>query len=220
MIRSAYIRISQTLAQHSVVGLSLMHGVGVLGMISPLQEHFRLLTPVNLLICGLLLLLNHREINRTLFTFATFVFVFGFAVEYLGVNFGLLFGDYHYGKTLGPKLCNVPIIIGLNWLLIIYCVATLTDSLKLPVAAKVLLGAVLAVFIDWLIEPVAMHYDFWAWADNFVPLQNYLGWFFTSLVMMIAYHLLQVKADNRIALPYYFIQLVFFLLLNVYLQVH
>jgi putative membrane protein len=99
-------------------------------------------------------------------------------------------------------------------------VATLTDSLKLPVAAKVLLGAVLAVFIDWLIEPVAMHYDFWAWADNFVPLQNYLGWFFTSLVMMIAYHLLQVKADNRIALPYYFIQLVFFLLLNVYLQVH
>lgn len=217
MIRILYLRFTNTLAQHSIVGLLLMHVVGILGMVSPFQEYFRLLTPVNLLICGFLLYLNHREANRAFVLFAAFTFAFGFFVEFLGVNYGFLFGDYSYGKTLGPKLLNVPIIIGLNWLLIIYCVATLSDSLRVPVIAKILLGAALAVFIDWLIEPVAMQYDFWSWANNTVPLQNYIGWFFTSLVMMTAYHVLRVNADNRIALPYYFIQLGFFLVLNLYL---
>ncbi len=217
MIRIFYLRLTSKIAQHSIVGLLLMHIVGVLGMISPFQEYFRLLTPVNLLICGFLLYLNHREVNRSFIAFATFTFGFGFLVEFLGVNYGFLFGDYSYGQTLGPKLLNVPVIIGLNWLLIIYCVATLTDSLRIPVWAKVLMGAALAVFIDWLIEPVAMQYDFWSWANNTVPLQNYIGWFFTSVVMMTAYQLLNVQSENRIALPYYFIQLGFFLVLNVFL---
>lgn len=219
MIRSLYLRFTNTMAQHSVGGLLLMHAVGVAGMVSPFQEYFRLLTPVNLLISCFLLYLNHREANRAFAVFAVFSFGFGFFMEFLGVNYGFLFGDYSYGKTLGPKLLNVPVIIGLNWLLIIYCVATLSDSLRIPVLAKILLGAALAVFIDWLIEPVAMHYDFWVWANNTVPLQNYLGWFFTSLVMMTAYHVLRVKAENRIALPYYFIQLGFFLALNIYLLI-
>jgi putative membrane protein len=217
VIRIIYLRVTNTLAQHSIVGLLLMHAVGILGMISPFQTYFRLLTPVNLLICGFLLYLNHRDANRNFFAFAAFTFVFGFLVEFLGVNYGFFFGDYSYGKTLGPKLLNVPIIIGLNWLLIIYCVATLTDSLRIPTVVKIFLGAALAVFIDWLIEPVAMRYDFWSWANDTVPLQNYIGWFFTSLVMMTAYHLLRVNSENRIALPYYFIQLGFFLVLNVYL---
>jgi uncharacterized membrane protein len=217
VIRIFYLRLTSKIAQHSIVGLLLMHIVGVLGMISPFQEYFRLLTPVNLLICGFLLYLNHREVNRSFIAFATFTFGFGFLVEFLGVNYGFLFGDYSYGQTLGPKLLNVPVIIGLNWLLIIYCVATLTDSLRIPVWAKVLMGAALAVFIDWLIEPVAMQYDFWSWANNTVPLQNYIGWFFTSVVMMTAYQLLNVQSENRIALPYYFIQLGFFLVLNVFL---
>lgn len=219
MLRIIVLRLTTTLTQYSVIGIVLMHTVGVLGLVSPYQEHFRLLTPVNLMISGYLLFLNHRGALRPLLLFSVFTYSFGFLVEFLGVNFSFLFGDYEYGETLGPKFLNVPVIIGLNWLLIIYCVATLTDSLRVSVPVKVLMGALLAVFIDWLIEPVAMNYDFWTWANNNVPLQNYIGWFFTSIVMMSAYHIFRVGADNRLALPYYFVQLGFFLALNVYLLI-
>ena len=32
-----------------------------------------------------------------------------------------MFGDYSYGKVLGYQVNNVPVIIGINWFLIIYC---------------------------------------------------------------------------------------------------
>jgi putative membrane protein len=193
----------------------MMHLVGVAGMLSPFKEYFKLLTPVNLLLSAFLLWINHREKNKGLIGFISFTFLFGFIIEFLGVRYGLLFGEYTYGKTLGPMLFQVPVIIGLNWLLVIYSIATLTDTLKIHSSVKVFLGALLAVSIDWVIEPVAMRYDFWAWKGEQVPIQNYIGWFFTSSVLLTAYHLLKVKAENKLALPYYFIQFLFFVVISL-----
>jgi putative membrane protein len=184
-------------------------------MLSPFQQHFRLLTPFNLLMSAFILWANHRERNLQLLWYAISIFVLGFLVEFIGVRTGMIFGSYAYGATLGPKLFNVPIIIGLNWLLVMYCIATLTDSLKIPTLLKIVAGTILAVSVDWLIEPVAMHFDFWAWKEGVVPFQNYVGWFFTSMIMQSSYHLLKVKAENKLALPFYFAQLFFFLILNI-----
>jgi putative membrane protein len=215
MLRHFYFRFSSLVTPYSVWIIGLLHIVGVAGMLSPFQEYFRLLTPFNLITCALLLWINHRERENELIIFSTIVFVLGYLVEFTGVKTGMVFGHYEYGATLGPKLFGVPVIIGLNWLLIMYCVASLTDTLKISVVTKVLLASLLAVAIDWLIEPVAMHYDFWNWKNGVVPLQNYIGWFATSIVMQSAYQLIRVKADNRLALSYYFIQLFFFLVLNL-----
>lgn len=164
---------------------------------------------------AVILWINHRERNREILWFSILVFALGFVVEFVGVRYGIIFGQYSYGSTLGPKLFNVPIIIGLNWLLVMYCIASLTDSLKIPTIMKIITGSLLAVAVDWLIEPVAMHFDFWTWKDGVVPVQNYMGWFFTSTVMQTAYHLLHVKAENKLALSFYFTQLFFFLILNI-----
>jgi putative membrane protein len=182
-------------------------------LLSPIQEYFRLLTPFNLLVSALVLWIHHHDRNRSFFLFAAFVFIFGFVVEVAGVQTGLIFGEYRYGASLGPKLLGVPVIIGLNWLLIIYCIASLVDTIRIPVVIKIILGSALAVFIDTLIEPVAIRYDFWKWTSVSVPLQNYIGWFATSLIMFSVYYLTKAKADNRLALGYYFIQLFFFLTL-------
>ncbi len=215
MIKQFHLRLHSALSRYSLAAIVSMHLVGIVGMLSPYQAYFKFLTPVNLMLSGFWLWINHRELNAAFIRFVIFTSTFGFFVELIGVNVGVLFGDYTYGQTLGPKLLNVPIIIGLNWLLVIYSIASLTDSLKTKAIFKVLLGSALAVFIDWTIEPVAMKYDFWTWTNGYVPLQNYVGWFFTSAIMLTAYHTLKVKAENRLALPYYFIQLFFFLIIGL-----
>jgi bisanhydrobacterioruberin hydratase len=215
MLRHYYFRLSSLVIPYSIWIIGVLHLVGIAGMLSPFQEYFRLLTPFNLITCALLLWINHREKGKEIAFFSTLVFILGYLVEFIGVKTGLVFGDYQYGATLGPKLFGVPVIIGLNWLLVMYCVASLTDTLKISVVTKVILASLLAVAIDWLIEPVAMHYDFWNWKNGVVPFQNYVGWFITSVVMQSAYHLFKVKAENRLALTYYFIQLFFFLVLNL-----
>jgi putative membrane protein len=215
MLRNYYLRFSTLITPYSIWIVGVMHVAGIVGMLSPFQEYFRLLTPFNLLMSALILWVNHRDRDREVIWYSVFVIILGFVVEYIGVRFGIIFGQYSYGNTLGPKLFNVPLIIGLNWLLVMYCIASLTESLKIPTLAKILAGASLAVAVDWLIEPVAMHFDFWTWKDGIVPLQNYVGWFFTSVVMQSAYHLIKVKAENKLALPFYFAQLFFFLILNI-----
>lgn len=215
MLRHYYFRFSTLITSYSIWIVGLLHLVGIIGMLSPFQEYFRLLTPFNLLMSAAILWVNHHERNREILWYSIFVFVLGFLVEFVGVRFGIIFGQYAYGDTLGPKLLNVPIIIGLNWLLVMYCIAALTDSLKIPTVVKIVVGATLAVAVDWLIEPVAMHFDFWTWKDGIVPFQNYVAWFFTSAIMQSAYHVLKVRAENKLALPFYFTQLFFFLILNI-----
>jgi len=215
MMRAYYLKFSSLITPYSIWIIGVFHLVGIVGMLSPFQEYFRLLTPLNLLMSALILWVNHRELNRGLLWYSLFIFTFGYLVELAGVHFGIIFGNYRYGTTLGPKLFEVPIIIGLNWLLIMYCIATLTDGLKTPTILKIIAGACLAVAVDWLIEPVAMHFDFWSWKDGIVPFQNYSAWFFFSLIMQGAYHLFKVKAENKLALPFYFTQLFFFLILNI-----
>ena len=215
MIRHYYLRFSTLVASHTIAVLLVIHIVGVLGMLSPFQEIFRQFTPFTLLVSAILILISHRNPSTELYWFAGAVFLLGFAIEYIGVHTGMLFGSYAYGKTLGLKIDEVPIIIGINWFLIMYCVAVLTDVIAAPAIVKIILGASLAVAIDFLIEPVAMQYDFWSWKGDVVPMQNYIGWFFTSVIMISIFHLLRVKAETRMALPYYFIQIFFFLLINL-----
>lgn len=213
MMVRIYRGIYTTLYSYSVQLLLIMHIVGIIGLLSPFQEYFRLLTPFNLLVSAFLLWLNHTDRSRSFLVFALLSIILGYVVEVIGVQTGIIFGAYSYGSTLGPKLFDVPVIIGLNWLLIIYSIGVLTGSIAMPAWLRILLGATLAVFVDMLIEPVAIRFDFWSWEQSIVPLRNYLGWFIVSSILLTLFHWFKIKTDNKAALPYYFIQLFFFLIL-------
>ncbi len=178
---------------------------------------------------------TQQQKNSYYYFFVVIVAVAGFAVEVIGVNTSLLFGNYSYGKVLGVKFKNVPVLISLNWFIIIYCcgitVHTLLTSVIDKVAAQtktpplivkvisiITDGATLAVLFDWLMEPVAIKLGFWQWKGNgAIPVYNYICWALISLLLLIVFHVLPFNKQNKFAINLLLIQFMFFLLLRTFL---
>jgi putative membrane protein len=196
--------------------LPLMYLAGAIGLQYPqTAELFALLTPLNLLSSLVFLLLFHTDWRPTFWAYAALAFLVGFGVEVVGVHTGLIFGSYQYGSVLGVKVAEVPLTIGVNWLLLTYACGSVCDAFRWPVWSKVLAAAGLMTLLDVLIEPVAIRLDFWSWNSPSVPLQNYLAWYVISAFLMIAFYTLPFRKNNRLALLMLAVQFLFFGLSNL-----
>lgn len=123
------------------------------------------------------------------------LFLLGVAVEYVGVQTGVPFGTYHYTGVLVPQLPGgVPLALGFAWLLIVvgglFTAHLVLRSLRLySRALAVVAGAVLAVGLDLLLEPVAYHVkEYWLWeggAQGYygVPWSNFAAWLAVALFL-------------------------------------
>ncbi|MCB0294541.1 MAG: carotenoid biosynthesis protein, partial [Calditrichaeota bacterium] len=60
------------------------------------------------------LLQNWRRQSRLVLWFLLVV-VISFSVEWMGVQTGLIFGEYAYGDTLQPLVFGIPLAIGFAW---------------------------------------------------------------------------------------------------------
>lgn len=202
----------------SVAVLVIFHLVGFWGLaLSGEPTYFQNLTPLNLLLTIFLLFLNCRIYDKALLLFAALTFTTGFLAEVVGVHTGLLFGNYAYGAALGVKLWEVPLLIGMNWVMLVYCSGIAARRLlKNPVPAA-FLGALLMVLLDFLIEPVAVKYDFWSWQTAEIPLWNYVCWLGLALLLQLYFQLGPVVKSNALALPVLAVQAVFFFALNLLL---
>lgn len=165
------------------------------------------------MISAFLLLLNHRQwsFNQALILIG--IAIAGFLAEVIGVNTGWLFGDYSYGKTLGPKMFGVPYLIGINWLILIYISGNLVEQLEFKWPVKAAIGAVLLVFLDLFIEPVAIYFDYWKWEGNQVPWSNYLCWFIISYLFLSLFLKTGFKSYNPVSGVIYIIQFLMFVVL-------
>lgn len=213
----------------------LFHVIGLTGILFFNRQLFVSLTPFNLLLSAGLLIYTQEEKNRHFFLFVLACFVVGFAAEYIGVNHQLLFGRYVYLKPMGMQWQQVPLVIGINWFMIMYCCGVsiqlllnkLWNMLKdadqparnnVGFIAVVLDAALLAVFFDWLMEPVAIKLGWWKWlGDGSVPLLNYLSWFGISALLLLLFRLLSFSKQNQFAVNLLLIQLMFFLILRTVL---
>jgi putative membrane protein len=100
--------------------LYVIYGVGVIGhSIQPLRELMLTLTPFTLLITGGLVIYFLIKDNNEIGKWLVVTYLITFSLEVIGVKTGYVFGNYHYGYVLGPKIFETPIIIGLNWILVI-----------------------------------------------------------------------------------------------------
>lgn len=195
-----------------LIFLILAYGAGIVGLQVPsLSPLFRSLVPLNLLASLLLLLLFHTDWKPSFLFYGLLSATLGFLVEVLGVHTGFVFGQYEYGATLGWKLWEVPLIIGVNWLMLTYCCGVLCDRLSVPVYLKAILAASLMVLLDLWIEPVAIQLDFWTWLEPEIPVRNYLGWWIVSLVILSIWYGLPFRKQNRLAAPLLLLQFVFFI---------
>jgi bisanhydrobacterioruberin hydratase len=200
----------------TVAVISFYYLVGVIGLsLDITQTIFRALVPFTLLCSVYFLWLFHENANSRFYITGLAVFLLGFLVEAIGVNTGAIFGEYHYGTTLGIKLWNTPLMIGVNWLLLIYSCWALTGVLFKNRFIRYLVGSLLMVIYDTALEPVAVRLDMWSWPAGEIPLQNYLGWFLASLMLFVVIDLGNKVIRNKIAPALFIIQFIFFILLSI-----
>ena len=183
--------------------------------IGPYKSFFVGLSFFHLLLSfGILLLGRHKQ-SSTLWLFIGCAFAIGMLVEWIGVHTGLLFGTYKYGAVLGPKVASVPLIIGVNWAMLSIVSAALLASLKLNFWLEVILSAFLMVFLDFLMEPVAIKLGFWNWKNGVIPFYNYVCWFATALVIQYIYRKWRLNEANNVAVALFIYLTIFFTFLTI-----
>lgn len=200
--------------------LVIFYSVGLAGLIIPqTREFFKILVPFNLLLNIFLLVIYHGRFKYDFVWKALVIYSAGFVVELAGVNTGLIFGSYAYGPTLGPKIFHTPLMIGINWLMLVYAAHVIVSKYVEKSYFRALLGAAMMVVYDIALEPAAIDLDMWNWGGA-VPLQNYIAWFFISfLLILFADRTRMVNSQNKIAAPLFFVQLVFFILLDMWILI-
>lgn len=121
------------------------------------------------------------------------IFFGSFLFELIGVHTGLLFGNYSYSKLLGFTIFGVPVTIGITWLLVSLSTWHIVLLNTKSLAQRLLLGGVLAVMFDLILEQFASAYGLWAWQGSSIPLYNYICWFIVSLVWFYVLYKLTPK---------------------------
>ncbi|WP_297090495.1 carotenoid biosynthesis protein [uncultured Draconibacterium sp.] len=210
-------KIAATIQSHFnyvVFFLVVFYTVGVLGLsLSASQSFFIRLTPFALLLSSFFVAFFHATFSKTTVLIFLLIYVLSFFIELIGVQTGIIFGEYKYGHGLGIKVANTPLIIGLNWLLLVYTSNAIMQQINCHPLIKVTGAASLLLLYDILLEQVAPKIAMWSFSTANIPLQNYLVWFLLGLSFSALLHLFRINTKNKIA-PYVFvIQAVFFLLL-------
>lgn len=115
----------------------------------------------------------------------------------VGVQTGFPFGSYEYGATLGPKLFQVPLLIGNNWLVLVLCSASVTRFISNKWLAS-LSGGVLMLILDMFLEPVAITSDYWTWQGSVVPIQNYISWGVLAFALHVMLQHFKFDKENEL----------------------
>jgi bisanhydrobacterioruberin hydratase len=189
--------------------------VGSAGMTIPhLLPYFVLMIPYALLLNFAYLIYFHENKRdlKGLLVFAA-IFMLGLGIEILGVKTGKIFGSYVYGNSLGIKVFSVPLMIGINWVLLVYTTASLMQNTRLPAILQIVLASLAMTLYDLVIEQVAPAMDMWYFYGDVVPLRNYMAWFTLALVFHAMVKVFRIQTKNPVALVILLCQTMFFLVI-------
>lgn len=202
-----------------VVFFVVFYAVGVIGLTVPdLKPLFIQLTPVALLLSSLGMALFHRDHSAKSWLIFALIYFLGLVVEIIGVQTGVIFGNYKYGNGLGWKVFGTPLIIGLNWLLLVYAATSLARQLKITRLMQAGIAGFILLAYDLILEQVAPKLDMWSWQNEFVPAKNYLAWFLLGLFFSTLLLYAKINIKNKLASVILLCQLLFFLLLYYILK--
>ena len=143
--------------------------------------------------------------NIILFTSITFFI--SISMEILGSKVGFIFGGkYKYDpkKSPGPICAGIPLVIPLAWAGLIYMSLNYSifilgheffiDSHQGVVI--LLIPSLLLTILDLVLDPIAVDEKRWEWEIPGlyykVPLFNFVGWFFTSFIILWLFTILYV----------------------------
>ena len=195
--------------------LILVYVSGVIGvLVNP--SFFLPFTPYTLILTSLVFLINQQlDKTRYLFGFLTITFA-GFLLEVIGVKTGFIFGTYNYGNNLGYKVLSVPLVISLNWAVLISSGILIANKISDNAGVAALISAVSVTFIDGLIEPVASDMDLWYFTAGVAGFQNYFAWFAIAFTTSLLLKERLASRNVRIGYVVLGLQVIFFGVLNLY----
>jgi uncharacterized membrane protein len=199
----------------SVAVLLIMHSVGFYGLTHGQMQYFRDLTCVNLLITFSLFIVGGFKFEKNYLLIALIIALLGFFIEVIGVKTKAIFGYYEYTETMGPRFLEVPLIIGVNWSILILACSSIVNKAYTNIFIKAFIGASLMLLFDIVLEPIAFKYNYWQWDAKIIPLQNYIAWWLVSFVLILGVLKFLKNPENKMAYWVYGVQMVFFCLLNL-----
>jgi putative membrane protein len=152
---------------------------------------------------------------RGILIFTLFCIVAGNALENLSIVTGFPFGRYHFTDVMGPKLFQVPILLGLAYVGMGYLSWTIgrliLGDIQAPsvyhVVTQPLVAALIMVAWDLSMDPIWSNLVHgWIWHDGGayfgVPVSNFLGWFLTNYLIYQSFSLyLRREPTNPRPLP-------------------
>lgn len=192
----------------------LFHICGMIGISYGNKEFFLAFTPINLFISFVLLFINQVQLEKSELNAALIIFFIGMISEILGVNYGLIFGDYVYLDNLGFKVLGVPVLIGVNWIILTFITGSMSSYIIKNKHIAAITGAILMILLDLIIEPVAPLLGFWIFDLPTVPLQNYIGWFVIGLTTQYIYHFNIERKEHSFSINLLLVNAIFFAFLN------
>lgn len=164
--------------------------------------------------------------KTALFTVAGYLIAF--LSEFSSINTGIPYGWYYYIDVTSNRelwVAGVPFFDSLSYVFLTYCSYATALFVVSPVKtwrwnlviletrsirtsfAVLFLGSLFQVFLDIIIDPVALQGGRWFLGQIYgyreagvhfgVPLSNYLGWWLVSLILVFALQRIDVWADRR-----------------------
>lgn len=159
-------------------------------------------------------------------------YLIAFASEYSSINNGFPYGWYYYIDATRSKelwIAGVPFFDSLSYVFLAYCsyatalfivsplrgwrwgLVTLETRAIRRSFAVVFLGSLLQVFLDIIIDPVALQGSRWFLGQIYgyreagvhygVPLSNYLGWWLVGFLMILALQLIDRIVGRQVERP-------------------
>jgi putative membrane protein len=217
MTRDHFLRIVSQYREGILISiLVIFYTVGIIGLTNEsTRTSFLSLSFMNLLLSSAILVISRKTSKNHFILFLVLAFLVGMTAEWIGIHTGYLFGDYYYGENLGVKMDGVPLIIGINWGILTVCSCNFTSLfIKKSLWFSSFVSALLMMFVDVLIEPVAVMSDYWHWDSLNIPLYNYFCWFAVAFPLHFLYFKWRLNEQNKVTFALFCIIVLFFSILN------
>ena len=188
---------------------------GAIGILFWNRQWFIDMTPLTLIMYFFILFHKNWD-DRKKVTFLLLTFSWGILAEIIGVNTGLIFGSYEYGQTLGFQIMNVPLVMGIIWVVTSLICGTIASQIKVRTPIQIFIAVSLMLILDVLIEPIAPKIDMWSFdhSSGGAPLSNYITWALVALPLQTYFIVNRLGFNIILSSNLYASQLLFFAVLN------
>ncbi|MEY3835470.1 MAG: hypothetical protein RI989_898 [Bacteroidota bacterium] len=200
----------------AILWIVLVHFFGIIGVYF-LPDWFLPATPITILVSAIVVFLRYEKYRSSRVIAFVVIAIISYLIEVYGVKTGNLFGTYTYGNNLGWKLFDVPLIIGVNWAVLIMVAQQLTThyiEVNNRFLSAISVATIMTTF-DLLLEVLAPQFDFWSFTNvNYAPFENFVAWFVVSFCFGL-YSYSHFRNPNKTAVLYGAAQLAFFMILGL-----